>query len=204
MKYLLHPLVLVGLAVTVFVLGFWGGLVHVGYFNQYTMPKYVPDRRSAEKRAKDELELLRQLTQEFDRIGMELKRRAANLDAREARAKKKESDLELERAAVDKIRAEVAKIQSDLDARLVYIKVSQQENIARLAKIYGSRVVENAAKLLSTLPETQVVQILRKMKDAQTAKIFDAWGKDPLLSKKANRITTLLRSSVDLSTEGQQ
>ena len=69
-------------------------------------------------------------------------------------------------------------------------------------RISPNNLLNNAAKILVNIPDIQVVQIIRKMKEDRSAKILEEWAKKGgVMGDKATKVTLLLRASVPTTTE---
>jgi flagellar motility protein MotE (MotC chaperone) len=189
------------LGILSFAGGFAGGLWQIGYFNMNEM-QAAANVSQPQEWPKIEIKRLQRLALEMDRWGADLKKRAQALDEQESRLNKSTTDLNLEKASLEKLVKKIEDMRKDFDSRLQLIEVSQDSNVIQLAKLYSAMSADSAAKILFTLPDPQAVQVLRKMKEDRSAKILEVWAqKGGDMADKATRITSLLRIATDPTTE---
>lgn len=201
-KLFLNPLALAPASFILFAIGFTMGLWKVGFWRPIYSAQEPVDKSSVEERVRAELEKLRKVALELDLRGSDLKKRAEALDEHEASIRKSESNLKLERTSLEKVNESIASLQKQLDAKLILLDAAQESSIQQLSKLYSSMDPQSAAKVLKTLPESQVVQIVRKMKEANSAKILNIWaGGDEISTQKAARITTMMRAAIQPPSE---
>jgi hypothetical protein len=201
MKMLTNPIVLAVIAVLVFIVGFGGGLYHVGYFDPatYASPKKAKEKEkaikkeAAEQHEQVELEWLQKLSVDMDRWGKDLNERSKKLDEREAGLKEKESKLALEKDSLQEIEKHIEKMKSELDTQITLIETTQEGNLQRLSKLYTAMDIANASKMIAGMSDVQAVQVLKIMKDAKSAKILESWLSQPENADKAKRVSELIR-----------
>jgi len=200
--HLLNPIVAGSVALVLFFIGFvagvWnvaGGLWSGGYFNPeaYTVAK-VEHRHTPLETSRAELARLEKLAIELDRTGSDLNKRSQELDGREKRLLKTENELRLEKDAIQKLSQHIEVMRKELDEKIVMIELAQEANTQQLSKLYSVMSPDSASKILFTMPDPQAVQVIRKMKEDKSAKIFEAWIKAGGASaEKANRVAALMR-----------
>lgn len=200
MKLIRHPVLLILVAALLFAGGFGGGLWQIGFFSQWEKAPVaapLPLDRATEERVRAELANLQRTAKELDKTTNQLKGRTAELDVREAAIRQQQSALETQKQALEALRNEIQKLRDDVDSRLVVVESSEDGNFQQLSKLCSTMTPENAAKLLATIPDNQAVNILLKMKQQQSAKVFDAWlSKGGEMTEKAKRMTDLLRAAI--------
>ena len=183
-----------------FTLGFLGGLWHVGFWEKIVVADFV--QRPSEENLLAKMEYLRKLTLEMDAWRVTAKKRSDALDKRDARLRESESNVSLQTAAMDKIQQEIKKMQTQLDARLLLVETAQQANNKQLAKIYTAMTPEGAAEVLAKIPDDEVAQVFRLMKENHSAKILEVWGgKGGDLTEKAAHVIKLMRVAIEPPTE---
>lgn len=130
---------------------------------------------------------------EVDSMVQELRAQRAEIKAERTRLEDWSARLQAERLELNVITQQVYQMQRDFDQTLVRVKDDEKENLKRLAKVYAGMSPEGAVKILQELQDEPLVKILATMKDAETAPILEALGKEAGQAKRAALISERLR-----------
>lgn len=190
---MLMPALFVLLATVLFAIGMLAGMWQVGYWTPIVKTD-AAGQKTSEIRAHAQLERLRRLLLELDTRGQETKKRSDSLDEREAKVRKTEADLELQKAALEQLSSQIVIMRKNLDSHLIIVDQAQEAGLQQMSKVYSAMSPVNAAKVLAQLPDSQTVQIMSKMKLGTAVKILEVWlAQDETAVKRATRITELMR-----------
>lgn len=114
---------------------------------------------------------------EMDKLVNDMQTHADAIRERETQLEALAQRLAAERAELAAVTQSVARMQQDIDQRIIRIQEDEAANVKRLAKTYATMEPASVAKIVAELDEKLVVKILSQMKDDQTALILDAVAK---------------------------
>ncbi len=116
-----------------------------------------------------------------------LRNRAHDLAALEARLKAEWQEITV-------VTQTVARLQAQLDRTVTCVKQEEASNLKRLAKMYSTMKPDAAAKLLAALDDSQATRILAMMKDTDSALVLETFARqDPASLKRAAQLSYRLR-----------
>jgi len=107
-----------------------------------------------------------------EELALAIKTRMESLDSLEQILSVREDSLNLQRSRLESDRA-------DLTARQTELTDTEDENLTKLAKLYGQMKPKEAAQILLQLPDQTAVEILYRMNDREAGKLIEALG-DPV------------------------
>jgi flagellar motility protein MotE (MotC chaperone) len=124
-------------------------------------------------------------------IAQELDRRKLELDDREKRLVLKEERMKaLEDELVQK-ESELRKLKDTITTRLNEIKTIEDENLDKLARIYGSSKARSTAEIISQMDLDKAVQLVKRMSALPAGKLLSALGKsDPAYAARLSEKLT--------------
>ena len=107
-----------------------------------------------------------------EELALAIKTRMDYLDSLEQILGVREDSLNLQQIRLESDRAELTARQTDLTE-------TEDENLGKLAKLYGQMKPKEAAQILRQLPDQTAVEILYRMNDREAGKLIEALG-DPV------------------------
>ncbi len=132
---------------------------------------------------------------ELDHLIAELQRERTALADREKELKEWELRLQAERAELNVITQQVEVVKSQIESGLLQVQTNQISNLKRQAKTYAAMAPEAAANLFKNLDDADVARIIAFMKEAEVARILEAFTRlGPAESKRAADIAERSRS----------
>lgn len=132
---------------------------------------------------------------ELDQLIAELQRERTALAERDKELKEWEVRLAAERAEIVAITQHVDVVKTQIESSLLQVQTNQIANLKRQAKTYAAMAPESAASLFRNLDDADVARILAFMKEAEVARILEAFTRlGPAESKRAAEIADRSRS----------
>lgn len=133
---------------------------------------------------------LDQLLSDLDTQRIAQEKRARELEALATR-------LKAERAELDVVMQNLARMQAEFDKNVLRIKDEEVANLKRLAKMYASMAPESAVRVLTQMPDDELVKLFAYMKDADTVAILELMvAQGPDQAKRVAKLTNRMRNTL--------
>jgi len=127
---------------------------------------------------------LQAIAQELDKRKIELDKREKELTLKDERMKALEDELVRKES-------ELRKLKTTISERLNEIKTIEDENLDKLAQIYGSAKAKSAAEIIAKMDLNKAVQLIKRLSAMPAGKIMTAMGKsDPVFAAKISEKLT--------------
>lgn len=101
-----------------------------------------------------------------------------------------DAGFDVERAVLDEQQEKLAAMIEELATLQTEFGQERQASISKLAKVYGAMKPASAAPILETMDPDTVLEILRRMKDRQAAKLLAAMNQ-ALASEVSHRMSLM-------------
>lgn len=142
---------------------------------------------------------------ELDQLLTEIRDKREALKTKEQQLNEFQARLESERQEILTVTQRVWQLQKALDRSVTEIKVSEQANLKRLAKMYATMAPEAASKVVQEMEMDQAVKVLATMKDVDSALLLENLAKDGgANAKRAALMMEKLRLIVSKGAEDKQ